>query len=280
MSVLKKILSKSTGLYFNTLAYLLPKKLKKYGFNLFCTPFSRKLRAHHQSFLNTGLAEILTIEGNKIQTYSWGNGSQKVLMVHGWASHSFRWKAYIDALVKNDFTVLALDAPAHGNSTGKIMNIVIYEKVLSDFLTNNKDVEVIIGHSIGAFATTYYLNRNTESYIKKAVVLASPSKVSDFFEYFTQQLGLSKKTISLISEQFETELKQKPNFFSAVDFASKIKIPTLIVHDKTDRFTKWEDSVKLSEAWHGSKLKITEGLGHELKSDELLSEIIKFIKWL
>jgi pimeloyl-ACP methyl ester carboxylesterase len=278
MSVLQKIVSKSTGLYFNIMAYFRPEKLKKDGFNLFCTPFSRKLKPHHQAFLNTGLAEILTIDGNKIQTYSWGNGSKKVLMVHGWASHSFRWQAYVEALVKNDFTVLALDAPAHGNSTGKIMNIVIYEKVLSGFLKNNKDVEVIIGHSIGAFATTYYLKRNTENYIKKVVVLASPSKVSDFLAYFAQQLGLSKKTMNLIFEQFETELKHKPNFFSAVDFANKIKIPTLIVHDKTDISTKWEDSVKLHEAWQDSKLKITEGLGHELKNEELLLEIIKFIK--
>jgi pimeloyl-ACP methyl ester carboxylesterase len=277
MAIAQKITAKSTGIYFNILAYLAPEKLKKDGFHLFCTPFSKKLKPHHKAFLDTGLAEKLLVEGNQIQTYKWGNGSKKVLLVHGWASHSFRWKTYVNTLAKNDFTVLALDAPAHGNSTGQLMNLVIYEKVLAEFLKVNNDVNALIGHSLGGFACTYYLSRNSESAIKKVVILAAPGKVEEFFDYFIHYLGLSKKAINLISNQFEVELKQKPSYFSAVDFAAKIKIPSFIIHDKKDQSTKSSDSEKLSLVWQNSKLKITEGLGHELKSDELLQEIIEFL---
>lgn len=278
MAFIQNIFAKSTGIYFNFLAYLAPKKLKKDGFNLFCTPFYKNLKPHHKAFLDTGLAEILMVDGNQIQTYRWGNGTKKVLLVHGWASHSFRWKTYVNALVKNGFTVVALDAPAHGNSTGKIMNLVIYEKVLTEFLKANSDINTIIGHSLGGFATTYYLSKNQDSTIKKAIILAAPGNVEEFFEYFTNYLGLTKKAINLISEQFEIELNQKPSYFSAVDFATKIKIPAFIIHDKKDRSTKSSDSEKLASAWKNSKLKITEGLGHELKSAELLEEITAYLK--
>ncbi|GGD46520.1 alpha/beta hydrolase [Emticicia aquatilis] len=278
MPTTQRIIAKSTGVYFNILAYLHPQKLRKDGFNLFCTPFARKLKPHHEAFLETGKAVVLRVDGNQIQTYRWGNGSKKVVLVHGWASHSFRWKSYIEALVKNDFTVLAFDAPAHGNSTGKIMNLVIYERALSEFLRINTDTWAIIGHSIGAFASTYYLSLNPQSHIKKAVILAAPGSVEEFFEFYRQQLGLSAKALRLIIEQFEKEIKHKPSYFSAVDFAQKIQTEALIIHDKTDKSTKYTDSEKLSRAWVGSTLKITERLGHELKNDDLLQEIIKFIK--
>ncbi|MDR6563423.1 MULTISPECIES: alpha/beta hydrolase [unclassified Arcicella] len=278
MASIKKISARFTGLYFNLLAFVLPEKLKKDGFNLFCTPFSKGLKPHHQAFLMPAFGEILEVDGNKIQTYRWGTGSKKVLLVHGWASHSFRWKSYIKTLVEHDFTVLALDAPAHGNSTGKIMNLVIYERTLSAFLEKHPDLHTIIGHSIGGFATTYYLSRNPEATIQNAVILAAPGKVEEFFAFYVQFLGLSNKAIRLIAEQFEKELHQKPSYFSAINFAQHIKTKALIVHYRGDKSTNYLDSENLSQVWKGSTLKLTKGLGHELKSEELLQEIISFIQ--
>lgn len=278
MAATQKILAKTTGLYFNSLAYLNPNKVKKDGLKLFCTPFARKVKPHHQAFLATGLAEILVVNGNKIQTYKWGNGAKKVLLVHGWASHSFRWKSYIETLIKNDFTVFALDAPAHGNSDGKILNIVIYEKVIAAVLTQNIDIEAIISHSFGSVASILHLSKQPNPNIKKIVLMASPGKVKEFFDFWQQYLGLSSKAIKLISGQFEIELNNKIEYFVAANFAKNFTIPALIIHDKLDKTTNPNDSVTLNKAWKGSKLILTEGLGHELKGQELLNEIIDFIK--
>jgi len=278
MKFIKQILARLTGIYFNLLAYIHPEKLKKDGFVLFCTPFSRILKPHHQAFLIPAMHEVIEVDGDKIQTYRWGTGSKKILLVHGWASHSFRWKSYIKSLIENDFTVFALDAPAHGNSTGKIMNLVRYERVLSAFFKMNPDLDTIIGHSIGGFAATYFLSRNSKTVIQNAVILAAPGKVDEFFKYYVRYLGLSKKAIALITEQFEKELKQKPSYFTAENFASNITTKALIVHDKTDKSTNYLDSESLSKVWKNSNLKLTKGLGHELKSEELLLEILNFIK--
>jgi esterase/lipase len=278
MKFIKQILARLTGIYFNLLAYIHPEKLKKDGFVLFCTPFARILKPHHQAFLIPAMHEVIEVDGDKIQTYRWGTGSRKILLVHGWASHSFRWKSYIKSLIENDFTVFALDAPAHGNSTGKIMNLVRYERVLSAFFEKYPDLDTIIGHSIGGFAATYFLSRNSKTVIQNAVILAAPGKVDEFFQYYVRYLGLSKKAIALITEQFENELKQKPSYFTALNFASNITTKALIVHDKTDKSTSYLDSESLSKVWKNSNLKLTKGLGHELKSEELLLEILNFIK--
>lgn len=278
MKFIRQILARLTGIYFNLLAFIHPEKLKKDGFVLFCTPFPRILKPHHQAFLIPAMSEVIEVDGDKIQTYRWGTGSKKILLVHGWASHSFRWKSYIKSLIENDFTVFALDAPAHGNSTGKIMNLVMYEKVLSAFFEKHPDLNTIMGHSIGGFAATYFLSLNTKTVIQNAIILAAPGKVDEFFQYYVRYLGLSKKAIALITEQFENELKQKPSYFTAVNFASSITTKALIVHDKTDKSTSYIDSESLSKVWKNSKLKLTKGLGHELKSEELILEILNLIK--
>ncbi|ESU20937.1 hypothetical protein FCR2A7T_12600 [Flavobacterium cauense R2A-7] len=273
----KKIMQKSIGFYFNFLSYTHPKKLKKDGFRLFCNPFARKLKPHQLEFLQKGISDTLTLDGYKIQTYQWGNGSKKILLVHGWASHSFRWKAYIEYLVKNDFTVYALDAPAHGLSSGKFIHVVLYAKVINAFLESHSDITSIVSHSIGGFATTYFLDHYKNHSIEKAVIMCAPGEASDFFDFYKQSLGLTTKSVNIIIEEFEAQLGELPSYFSSAKFAESITVPALIIHDKNDMATNFKYSVRLNKHWKNSQLLLTEGLGHDLKSKELVKKVADFV---
>lgn len=274
----KEILQKSMGLYFNTLAYLNPKKLKKDGFVLFCNPFARRIKPHQMEFLDTAEKTVLKLENHDIQTYKWGNGDKKVLLIHGWASHSFRWKAYIESLTANNYTVYALDAPAHGLSSGKMIHLVLYAKVIHAFLEQNKSVKQIVCHSVGGFATTYFLNQFKNNSVEKVVIMGAPGEASDFFEFYQQTLGLSNKALQLIINEFETQLGKPPSFFSSIKLAETINIPALIVHDKGDMATNYKNSIKLNQHWKNSKLILTEDLGHDLKSDDLIKEVVEYLE--
>ncbi len=278
MKLLLKILAKAMGFYFNVLANLNPKKLRKDGFQLFCTPLQTKLKPYHHEFLNPARDAVVSIGGNQIQTYKWGAGSRCVLLVHGWASHTFRWKNYLQPLVESGFTVYALDAPAHGNSSGKIMNLAIYESVIAEFLKTKPAITCIISHSLGCFAVAFYLHQNPASAIQKIVLLATPSNVGEFFNHYAKHLSLSAKALTLIKEQFEMELKHKLSFFSIVGFGKKLSTDALIIHDKSDRECLYTEAVKLAAVWKNAKLHLTEGLGHELKHKEIIEKTIAFIK--
>lgn len=274
----KKIMQKSLGFYFNLLSFVHPKKLKKDGFLLFCNPFARKVKPHQLEFLQKGISEVFDLEGYTIQTYKWGSGSKKILLVHGWSSHSFRWKNYIEHLVKNDFTVYALDAPAHGLSSGKSIHVVLYAKVINAFLELNSEITSIVSHSIGGFATTYFLDQYKEHTIEKVVIMGAPGEASDFFDFYKQTLGLTAKSLNLIIEEFHTQLGKVPSYFSSARFAENITIPALIVHDKQDMATNYQYSIRLNKHWKNSQLILTEGLGHDLKSKELVKQVTDFIK--
>lgn len=275
----KKIMQKSMGFYFNILSFVNPKKLKKDGFELFCNPFARKVKPHQLEFLQKGMSDVLELEGYKIQTYKWGSGSKKILLVHGWSSHSFRWKNYIEHLLKNDFTVYALDAPAHGLSSGKSIHVVLYAKVINAFLELNTEITSIVSHSIGGFATTYFLDQYKVHTIEKVVIMGAPGEASDFFDFYKETLGLTTKSLNLIIEEFYTQLGKVPSYFSSAKLAESILVPALIVHDKNDLATDYQYSIRLNKHWKNSELILTEGLGHDLKSKELMKQVTEFVKY-
>lgn len=276
----KKIIQltqKSIGFYFNALAYVNPKLLAKKGFQLFCNPMSKQLEKHQIEFLETGKNSVILFKKDKIQTYKWGNGSKKVLMVHGWASHTFRWKSYIENLIENDFTVYAFDAPAHGLSSGKILHLELYTEIIDLMIRSNKEIETIISHSIGGFATTYWLYKNKNQNIKKTVIMGAPGEAKDFFDFYKSILGLSNKAKNIIIKAFAKTLENEPSYFSTSKFAKEIETDCLIIHDKGDKDTNPEYSIRLNENWRNSQLILTEGLGHKLKSKSLEKKVIAFI---
>lgn len=272
-----KLSQKSVGVYFNTLAIINPKLLAKKGFQLFCNPMAKPIQKHQLKFLEKGKNSIIDFNNEKIQTYKWGNGSKKVLMVHGWASHTFRWKSYIENLIENDFTIYAFDAPAHGLSSGKMLHVELYTEVIDLMIQHNKEIETIISHSIGGFATTYWLYKNKNQNIKKTVIMGAPGEAKDFFDFYKSILGLSNKAKNIVIKEFAKTLENEPSYFSTSKFAKEIDTECLIIHDKGDKDTNPEYSIRLNENWKNSQLILTEGLGHKLKSKALEKKVIAFI---
>ena len=78
-------------------------------------------------------------------------------------------------------------------------------------------------------------------------------------------------------KDLKKNLNQTPQYFSSPAFAKEIKIPCLIIHDKNDEEAPLETAMALHKNWEGSKIIITEGLGHHLKSDELIVEVEAFV---
>ncbi len=274
---MKKIIEKSIGFYFNSLAIVNPTLAAKKGFNLFCNPMCKPLKPYQIAFLETGKDAVLQYEDTKVQTYKWGNGSKKILLIHGWASHSFRWKAYIENLIENDFTVYAFDAPAHGLSSGKILHLILYSKIIDAFLNQHKYIDNIISHSMGGFAIIYWLYQNQANNIKKVVVMGAPGEADDFFNFYKKTLGLTDKTLKILIAEFAKLLGYEPNYFSASTFAKQLQAQGLIVHDKEDKDTNHQYSIKLHHNWKNSRLILTQGLGHSLKSKALLENVVQFI---
>ena len=274
---LQKIALKTVGQCLNLYARLSPKKAGVLGLNLFCLPFSKKLKPYQREFLLDAAYKKLNFNGKQIQIYKWGNGSRKVLLVHGWASHSFRWENYIEELIYKDFSIYAFDAPGHGKSQGKMLTLPMYSEIIHKIVQDIGEIQSIIGHSLGGYAIINWLHHHPQNNDLKTVIMAAPGEVSDFMTMYKQQLGLSVHTSKSIDLEFVQRINKKPSDFSASLLAKDFHYPCLIIHDEEDHDTSVEYSKKLHQVWKDSELHLTQGLGHRLKSNEVIYKVIGFL---
>jgi len=274
---MKKMILRSIGLYLNSLALIAPRKTARLGFDLFCYPFRVPINAKQKVFLNTAVQSSFAFNGLMIQTYRWGSGPKNILLLHGWQSHTYRWKKYIESLSKEEYSIYAFDAPGHGLSSGKFLSVPLYSEVIENFIGRIGTIETIISHSIGSFSALYTFYRNPEIPSNNLVTLASAGEAQEFFDFYKKSLALSTKSAGLIANRFEELFQKAPRDFSAPFFASSMKVRGLIIHDEADDDTSVIHSLRIHAAWKNSRLITTKGLGHNLKSDEVVNEVIKFV---
>lgn len=274
---MKKIIPRMLGHYLNTMAVVSPRTAGRKGFELFCRPFRTPLKGHHKEFLHSAERSFFHYENESVRVYKWGSGAKKLLFLHGWQSHSFRWKNYIESLSTKDYTIYALDAPGHGLSSGKFLTVPLYSTIIEKFILELDEVDTIVSHSIGAFSTMYTLHRLPLLPVKKLVLMASPGEGSEFIQFYKQALQLSDKCIGLVLEHFEKVIEYPLDYFSVSNFAGSLKRPGLIIHDEDDDETPYAHSVRIHKLWPQSKLLLTKGFGHNLRSPLVVKEVKNFI---
>jgi esterase/lipase len=275
---MNKLLIRSIGLYLNILSIVAPKFAAKKGFELFCWPRRIKMKPHQFEFLNAAEEKFtLDYAGKKVQAYRWGNGEKKILLLHGWQSHSYWWRYVINRLSKEKFTIFSLDAPGHGLSEGDFLNLPHYSGLIEQFIIEQKSLHAILTHSFGGFASVYTLHRLPHLPVSKMVVMAAPGEVEYFFKYYQQMLGLSEKATRVITDHFIQIIGHPPSYFQMKEFAKTLTQTGLIIHDTEDKEAPYKNALSLNEAWKNSKLITTTGLGHNLKSKELVEEVARFV---
>ena len=274
---MKTVIMKLIGRYLNTLALVAPRHAGRLGLALFCRPFRGKITARQKQFLQSAGHFKFTHDKEIITGYTWGNGAKKILLLHGWQSHTYRWKPYVEQLIAQGYMVFAFDAPGHGLSTGSFLSVPFYSEVIEKMILRIGQPDAIVGHSIGGFAALFTLHRTPSLSSGKLVVMASPGEATEFFEFYKSALSLSQRSVDLTIKSFKELYNHGPEYFSAPQFASTITIPGLIIHDEDDKETSVNHSRQVHQQWSNSRLLITKGLGHNLKSAEIVKEVVQFI---
>ena len=262
--------------YLRLVNSISPRLGGKHAFLLFCYPFPLKFKKYQSDFLKTSHFSFLDFEGKRIAQYRWGSGEKVILCLHGWQSNSFRWKKYVEVLDKKKYTMICLDAPAHGRSDGVLFNVPMYARLIQQFLEQNK-VDSILSHSLGAFSTMYLLSNYPLLSPPKVIALGTPSYADSFIDEFIRVLNLSSKTRRNLVTYFTNYSGLKTNDFDSKLFAKNQKSFGLIVHDINDKEAPFEYAKEMAKIWPKSRFLGTEGFGHKLRDDSVVQEVIKFI---
>ncbi len=265
------------GLYLNLLTRIAPARAAEKGFLLFCKPFRLPISNKQLDFFNTAEQFMIEHEGHLVQGYKWGCGEQKILFLHGWQSHTYRWKPYIEALSQQQFTIYAIDAPGHGLSSGNFLSVPLYSTLIETFIRERGPFHSVVGHSLGGFSLLYTLYRFPLLQVNKLVLMAPPGEASEFIDVFKSTLGLSEKTVELIVDHFTSRYEVGPEFFSTIRFAESVNVSGIIIHDEEDTEAPYKHSPPLEKIWKRSKLITTKGFGHNLRSMEVVKHVVDYV---
>lgn len=273
----KKTLPKLIGVKIKVLFLFAPEKAVNECFRLFTTPRRGEIRDHQEPILESADRSKIGVGGLKLQTYTWGKGAKKVLLVHGWESNSSRWGDLKDRLVKEGYTVISLDAPGHGNSEGKHIDIPLYGKAIDQLVFLHKP-NFAIGHSLGGTTLLYQYYTKPLAGVEKLVLLAPSSELTNLMKGFQTTIGLSASIMKAMEERMLRKYGYSFSDFSMPKLTRHFSIPTLLIHDRTDTVVSYKESVNLDKHWNSVELLLTEGLGHGLKSQKVYDAILNYLK--
>jgi len=274
---MKKYLPKIFGKTINTIGFFAPKYAAHLSITLFSSPKKGKTKEHQVAYLKTAEQETIISNEIPIKTYRWEGKKDTILLAHGWESNSYRWKDLIELLIVEDYTVVALDAPAHGESGGKLFNALIYSECINT-IAKKFEASVIIGHSVGGMATVFGQYHFPLERIKKLVLLGAPSDFTGVFSRYIKMMGYNQRVSEAMNAYVLKHFKHLPEYYSASDFTKDFKPKGLVVHDKKDRIIPYKDGLKYKMSYTNSEFVSTKGFGHGLKSERVYQPILDFLK--
>ena len=273
------IIPKTVSYFAKTLELISIRLASFFGIRLFITPVNFPIPKREQYMLKSAQKKRLQIPEIKkeIEILSYGYSKKKVLLVHGWSGRSTQLFAFADKLLENGYMVISFDGPAHGKSTGKTTMMPEFLKTIQKINTTFGPFEAAIGHSFGA--TSLYNAAATFLDIKTFIAIGSGDRISDIISNFAKNLYLNEKSAKKIQSGLEKKWVIHLDDFSSSTVAKKIKIPVLVVHDKTDGDVPVSCAYKIRQNLVKGSLLITNGLGHTkiLRNNEVINKSIKFI---
>jgi pimeloyl-ACP methyl ester carboxylesterase len=268
---------RSVGIYLNTLALLRPVQAGKKAFLLFCTPRKGQLSDKDHEFLKSATQQTLEMGSLKIRVNEWAGEGKTLLLAHGWESNSARWRRFIVALRKEKYHIIALDAPAHGGTTGsKFFTGALYGDAIY-MVAKKFDANIIVAHSVGGFSTGYGMSKYSLPSVEKLVFLATPLNLIEILGNFQGVLQLSARTMGGLYKHFEQSFDKSIPNFSVEKLMDGNSIKTLIVHDKQDAIVAYPNATLLHEHLPNSRLITTDGFGHSINTMEVVKEVLKFL---
>lgn len=259
-----------------------PARAARSAFQLFCTPYSTRKTYEAPAVFTHAEKLSFAFEQHDIHGFSWKpkvpNG-HKVLICHGFDSNSYRFERYIDPLLNQGFEVYAFDAPAHGLSTGRTINALLYKEMIQKVIHSYGPFSGLMAHSFGGIAVTLAIEEMKEDLPKRLILIAPATETTRSVNDFCRHLKISPAVRREMEKLIVQIGGQPPSWYSVSRAIKSISVPTLWLHDIKDRITPYEDMKHLTELdLPHCEFMITEGLGHSLyRDDAVANRIIGFL---
>lgn len=272
--------------YFRYSEHLLPGPAGRLARDLW---FTAPPRMAELPVPETGEPFEVEAQGHVVRGKVWGDGlgsarpTKTVYLMHGWGGRGSQFGAMVEPLLESGHRVVMLDAPAHGDSDHgpagpRRTNGLEFAKALDAVFCRFGPAEAVIAHSLGTIAT-YLALRFGWLGTKRLVLIAPMVESQSLFDQFQAALGYGERTQRAFERSVVDWVGIPVTEFDARFQAAHVDpVPTLVIADRGDRQTPYEDVVDFAESID-ARLVTTEGLGHRkvLRDRDVITCVVGFV---
>lgn len=265
---------------FRILTAISKKKAAEKAFDLFCTPQSRNKKKLPKIFEEAEQIQF-QFENQQITGFRWNHPAERKLMIiHGFESSVINFDRYIKPLASKGYEVLAIDAPAHGRSTGKTINAVTYKDLIRHIYREYGPVQSFLAHSLGGLALCLALEEIEHDQNYRVALIAPATETATAIDHFFQFLQLN----NVLRKEFEKRIIKlggnPAEWYSIRRALQNIRAKVLWFHDEEDNITLLTDAMKVKEEnLSNVEFVITKGLGHQriYRDNKVSRAVIDFL---
>lgn len=230
----------------------------------------------------------ISVRGRPVVTYQWepgsgtDTGSGTVLLLHGWRGRATQFAPLIEHLTRLGFRVVSFDAPAHGESPGRMTDLRDWIAAATQLHEQHGGFAGIIGHSLGGLAALTAARSAAPT--PAVAVISTPSNPSTILSEFAQELALPEAARPHLTRRFAARVNETTaslgNRYDAAAHPLPSTTRLLVIHDRKDRRIPDSEGARLHTA-HGDRSRFvrTAGLGHSriLAAESVMHELGEFL---
>jgi hypothetical protein len=269
---MKQLVIAFLRLKYFILSSIAPNKAVDSALSLFFSPKKHSPKANEQAIKTVATSIILE---NGAVCYEWGKG-KPVVFIHGWEGRATQVVAMLDTIVSAGFKLIAVDAPAHGDSKGTFSHPGLFVETLLQINDKYGELHAVIGHSMGGGCSVYAATKGLNT--QKVISIAGPSNFFSIVNGFAEFIGLIGKAKQAFLDKTVELVKIPLIQININDFTHAQSL--LVLHDQEDKEVSIEHTEAYQRATSRVELKISNGLGHRkiLYSPETVEAVSRFLK--
>lgn len=201
-----------------------------------------------------------------------------VALIHGWEGRATQFAAMAPALLSRGFSVIAIDAPGHGQSRGKQTDPYRFAEALIEVSTQLAPLYAVVGHSMGGGSIALALSAGLT--VSRAALIASPSSLLDVLYRFSAEMHLPPKATDHFVRDAHRRIQARGYRTEDIEGALRaVSVPALVIHATDDREVPYADAERIAGFWPGASLLPVERVGHRriLRDPTTIAAVADFL---
>lgn len=214
----------------------------------------------------------------RLAAWRWGQGPA-VLLVHGWEGRGGQLGAFVQPLVDAGMSVVAFDAPGHGDSSGRRLFLPDLADAIAQVARHTPELHAIVAHSFGA-AGVMLAHRLHGLDASRNVFVAPNGVVHHAISRFHAMAGHDDAAIATFTAALEAASGVQLPSLDVAALARGRDAGLLVIHDDGDSDIPIAEGRQLAELWSGARFLATTGLGHRriLRDAQVIRAVVREVR--